>query len=108
MIRVPAFLLFLLAAASANIAPAANMDNLLEPEKAFRMSTRALDARTVEVSFAIAEGYYMYRERFRFAADPGSKAKLGTPQFPPGTRKKDEFFGEVETYRKNLVIRLPV
>ena len=84
------------------------MDDLLEPEKAFRMSTRALDARTVEVTFAIAEGYYMYRERFRFAADQGSGAKLGTPQFPPGTRKKDEFFGEVETYRKRVTIRLPV
>jgi thiol:disulfide interchange protein DsbD len=89
-------------------ASAANASDLLEPEKAFRMSTRALDARTVEVSFAIAEGYYMYRERFRFAADPASKAKLGAPQFPPGTRKKDEFFGEVETYRKQVVIRVPV
>ncbi len=72
------------------------------------MSVNALDAVTVEVNFAIAEGYYMYRERFRFALDPGSKAKLGTPQFPPGTRKTDEFFGEVETYRKQVAIRLPV
>src|SRR3990172_9425380 len=105
MARVVSFLLlFLLAAA----APAADTDNLLEPEKAFRISTRALDARTVEVSFAIAEGYYMYRERFRFAVDAASKAKLGAPQFPPGTRKTDEFFGEVETYRKQVVIRLPV
>jgi len=30
---------------------------LLAPEKAFAMSARALDARTVEVSFAIADGY---------------------------------------------------
>jgi len=105
MARVVSFLLlFLLAAA----APAADTDNLLEPEKAFRISTRALDARTVEVSFAIAEGYYMYRERFRFAVDAASKARLGTPQFPPGTRKTDEFFGEVETYRKQVVIRVPV
>ena len=72
------------------------------------MSARALDARTVEVSFAIAEGYYMYRERFKFAVDPGSGAQLGTPQFPAGTRKKDEFFGDVETYRKQVAIRLPV
>ncbi len=72
------------------------------------MSVNALDAVTVEVNFAIAEGYYMYRERFRFVLDPGSKAKLGTPQFPPGVRKTDEFFGEVETYRKQVVIRLPV
>ena len=87
---------------------AANIDDLLEPEKAFRMSARALDAGTVEVSFAIAEGYYMYRERFRFAAGAGVGRKLGAPQFPPGTRKKDEFFGEVETYRKQVAIRLPV
>jgi thiol:disulfide interchange protein DsbD len=103
--RILAFLLFLLVAGSV---PAANMDDLLEPEKAFRMSTRTLDARTVEVTFAIADGYYMYRERFHFAVDPGSKAQLGAPQFPPGTRKKDEFFGEVETYRKQVAIRIPV
>jgi thiol:disulfide interchange protein DsbD len=105
MHRVFFLLLFLAVAGSVS---AASTDNLLEPEKAFSMSARALDARTVEVSFAIAEGYYMYRERFRFAADPASKAKLGAPQFPPGTKKKDEFFGEVETYRKQVVIRLPV
>ncbi len=31
---------------------------LLEPEKAFAMSARALDGRAVEVRFAIADGYY--------------------------------------------------
>ena len=105
MTRILSFLLYFFAA---GVALAASIDDLLEPEKAFRISTRALDATTVEVSFAIAEGYYMYRERFRFALEPGSKATLGAPQFPPGTRKKDEFFGEVETYRKQVVIRLPV
>jgi len=81
---------------------------LLEPERAFRFSTRALDDRAIEVRFAIADGYYMYRERFRFTADPGSSLKLGTPQFPPGLKKQDEFFGEVETYRKDVTIRIPV
>src|SRR6187399_2778628 len=90
------------------VAHAVDPGDLLEPEKAFRISTQALDANNVEVRFAIADGYYMYRERFRFAVDPGSDAKLGAPQFPPGIRKKDEFFGEVETYRKQVVIRLPV
>jgi thiol:disulfide interchange protein DsbD len=83
-------------------------DDLLEPEKAFRISARALDARTVEVSFTIADGYYMYRDKFRFVPDPASGAKLGAPQFPPGVRKTDEFFGDVETYRKQVAIRLPV
>ncbi|HUN69665.1 MAG TPA: protein-disulfide reductase DsbD [Burkholderiales bacterium] len=105
MTRILVLLLILLASGAAR---AAGTDDLLEPEKAFRMSTRAIDAQTVEVSFAIAEGYYLYRERFKFSLEPGSKASLGEPQFPPGTRKKDEFFGEVETYRKQVVIRVPV
>jgi thiol:disulfide interchange protein DsbD len=87
---------------------AALAQELLEPEKAFRMSARALDARTVEVSFAIAEGYYMYRDKFRFAAESPSGAKLGPAQLPPGARHRDEFFGDVETYRKRVAIRLPV
>src|SRR4030067_2785763 len=70
MARILAFLLILFATGAA---PAAGTDDLLEPEKAFRMSTRAIDARTLEVSFAIADGYYMYRERFKFALEPGSK-----------------------------------
>lgn len=81
-------------------------DNLLEPEKAFRFSARALDASTIEVHFAIADGYYLYRERFKFAA--AGDAKLGAPDLPRGLRHKDEFFGEVETYRKNVAIRIPV
>jgi len=81
---------------------------LLEPEKAFAMSARALDAHTVEVSFAIADGYYMYRDRFRFAADPGSTAWLGAPQLPPGVNTKDQFFGETEIYRKRVAVLLPV
>ena len=98
----------LLAAAALLAAAGAFAQDLLQPEEAFRMSARALDARTVEVSFAIAEGYYMYRDKFRFAADPASGAKLGSPELPPGLKKKDEFFGEVETYRKHVAIRIPV
>ena len=67
-----------------------------------------LDAANIEVRFAIAPGYYMYRERFRFVADPGSGARLGAPQFPPGEKKRDEFFGEMETYRGSVAIRIPV
>ena len=87
--------------------PVAAQD-LLEPEKAFRMSARALDPLSLEVRFAIADGYYMYREKFRFALEGAGDAKLGAPQFPAGLKKKDEFFGEVETYRKEVAIRIPV
>jgi thiol:disulfide interchange protein DsbD len=88
-------------------ARAANADDLLEPDKAFRFSARALDARTVEIRYGIADGYYLYRERFRFAAEPAS-VTLGPPQFPKGQVHEDKFFGKQEIYRKEVRIRLPV
>ena len=101
-------LLLVLLAVSALLAPAAhaaNPDDLLEPEKAFRFSARAIDAATLEVRYQIADGYYMYREKFRFTAEPAD-IKLGKAAFPDGKVKQDEFFGRVETYRKDVTIRM--
>jgi thioredoxin:protein disulfide reductase len=86
----------------------ASTDNLLEPETAFRFSAHALEGSAIEVAFAIADGYYLYRDRFRFSAEGNPGVRLGTPQFPRGLRHKDEFFGEVETYRKEVRVRIPV
>ena len=81
-------------------------DEFLEPEKAFQFSTRAVDAKSVEVDFKVAPGYYLYREQFKFAA---TGAKLGTPAIPPGKVKFDETFQKnVETYRDHIVIVVPV
>jgi len=106
------FLLLLLLSAAlpgfAQFKLGGSADNLLEPEKAFRFSARALDASTVEVSFAIANGYYMYRDRFKFAAEGNPTVRLGAPELPRGIPHKDEFFGEMEIYRKDLRFRIPV
>jgi thiol:disulfide interchange protein DsbD len=59
----------------------------------------------VEVRFQVADGYYLYRHRFQFAAEGIS---FGEPALPPGKPKKDDAFGEVEIYRKELVFTLPV
>lgn len=97
----------LLAACAACALSAAAADDLLAPEQAFRFSARLVEPGLVEVRYRIANGYYMYRDKFRFTAIPQS-AGLGEARFPPGKVKEDEFFGRVETYRGELVIRLPV
>ena len=102
------FALALAAPAAAQLKLGGSADNLLEPEKAFRFSARALDASTLEVTFAIASGYYMYRERLKFAAEGNAAVRLGTPQFPQGIAHKDEFFGETQVYRREVRIRVPV
>lgn len=78
---------------------------LLDPEQAFRFSARAVDAQTVELRWEIAPGYYMYRDKFSFAVEPGT---LGSVDLPPGIVKEDETFGRVETYRDLFSVRLPL
>jgi thiol:disulfide interchange protein DsbD len=81
-------------------------DDFLAPEKAFRFSARMVDSGTAEITYVIADGYYMYRESFAFKA---AGAQIGTPDIPPGKVKFDETFQkEVETYRKAVTIRVPV
>ncbi|WDZ96354.1 protein-disulfide reductase DsbD [Herbaspirillum sp. WKF16] len=81
-------------------------DDYLPPDEAFQLSARMLDAGTLELSYRIAAGYYMYRDRFHFSAEG---ATLGEPQFPHGVTKYDENFQkEVETYHDAVVVRVPV
>ena len=81
-------------------------DDFLDPAQAFRFSATMADPQTVAVTFKIADGYYMYRERFKFTA---TNAQLGEPQIPPGKVKFDETFNKnVETYHGSVTITIPV
>ena len=82
-------------------------EDLLDPRVAFQPTARALDGQTIEVRYEIAEGYYLYRSNFRFAAEPAS-VQLGQPTLPKGKEKNDETFGRVEVYYDEVLIRLPV
>ena len=84
--------------------PAADPE-LLPNERAFAFGARALDERTVEARFVIADGYYLYREKLKFALAP---ATLGAVTLPAGKIKDDGFFGRVETYRQTITVRLPL
>jgi thioredoxin:protein disulfide reductase len=98
-------LLVLLLSAGAGAARAA--DDFLDPAVAFKFSA-AEQPGEVLVHYKIANGYYMYRERFAFATRSGT-ATIGDPQIPPGHVKFDPTFAKnVETYRDELTIRIPV
>jgi thiol:disulfide interchange protein DsbD len=90
-----------------SVAVYAQEEELLEPAKAFALTITAQSADTVEARWDIAEGYYLYRSKFKFNTD-ASGITLGEPSFPAGKIKHDEFFGDVETYRHSVVITIPV
>jgi thiol:disulfide interchange protein len=74
------------------LATLAHAEEFLDPALAFQPSARAVDGQHIEVRFAIAKGYYLYRDKFRFAAEPATIA-LGAPALPPGKEKRDDTFG---------------
>ncbi|MGV8891953.1 MAG: protein-disulfide reductase DsbD [Burkholderiaceae bacterium] len=81
-------------------------EEFLEPEAAFKFAAEMQDPKTIVLTFAIADGYYMYRERFQFKV---ADATLGKPELPRGIVKYDTTLDkDVESYRKQVKIMLPV
>jgi thiol:disulfide interchange protein DsbD len=93
----------ILAAAQANPL----QEELLEAKEAFALTLKAKDANTLEAQWKVADGYYLYRDKFKFESlDTG--VTLLPAVMPAGIKKHDEFFGEVETFRKTIRIKLPL
>ncbi len=77
-------------------------DEFLDPEQAFRLSARSLDAQRIEVRLDIEPGYYLYRERLNAEVAPASM-KVADLQVPKGKVKFDETFGKDVEYFRELV-----
>jgi len=82
-------------------------DELLAPDQAFALTLKARDADTLEASWKIAKGYYMYRDKFKFESlDPAVVLKPAV--IPAGKKKDDPSFGAVETYVNAVKVTLPL
>ena len=107
MLRI-AFLFALGCAASTTwCAPKGGDAAPLPPEAAFTASASLVEPAVIEIRYRIAEGYYLYHDKFKFSlaeASPGVKRA----ELPQGIPHRDEFFGSVETYRGDLAVRLPL
>ena len=81
----------------------------LPVEQAFVMDFRQQDDSTgqakLQVSFTIADGYYLYKDKFKFV---GIDAAFSHPQYPKGVMIKDEYFGESEVYFHQVVLDIPL
>ncbi len=85
--------------------PGSSDDEFLPPDQAFQLSVSSASADMVNVSLVIAEGYYLYKEKFAFeSATPGISIK--PYQLPDGDIKEDEFLGRTEVYHVNFSIDL--
>lgn len=81
-----------------------NEDEFLKPEQAFIFNFDQKDA-LVNVSFEIAEGYYLYKKQFKFTAE---NSEISTTALPQGVDHEDEFFGKQQIYIEALNFSVPL
>ncbi len=81
-------------------------DEFLPVDDAFRFTATADGASSVRLTWAIAEGYYLYRGRIKVSGE-STLAALGAPAFPTGLPHRDDYFGEQQIYRGELVLPVP-
>ncbi len=90
----------------------ANEKEFLDPDVAFQLMAEQVSENRIVTEWRIAEGYYLYREKFGFVLAAGEdgvlRAQLGEPHYPPGKLKTDQFFGEMEIYQSDTQIVLPL
>jgi thiol:disulfide interchange protein DsbD len=106
-IELKRLLLFLLLLAGTVSAHALDPGALLPEQEAFKLDVTVKDPQTLRAQWDIAEGYYLYRERFKFSTNT-TGVMLQPASFPPGKIKTDKFFGATETYRHQVAIDIPI
>lgn len=79
--------------------PAHAENDFLPPEQAFKLSVTQ-EGAAIRLNWHISKGYYLYRKQLKIEAEPaGSVQHI---EFPAGTIKSDEFFGESEVYHDSV------
>ena len=76
--------------------------DLLPVDSAYPVSIEAITANSLRIRWGISDGYYLYKHRTGIESSSPS-VQLDPLQLPAGKPYRDEFFGDVETYRKELV-----
>ena len=76
----------------------------LHPDEAFIVQTVFVKKNQLQISFQIAEGYYLYKSKIFLASENKGSKKI-YPRLPAGEIKNDPTFGEVEIYRSGVILR---
>ena len=82
-------------------------EEFLKPEQAFIISAGEPEAGKIKIQWQIADGYYLYQNKIRISTD-NRQVSFAEPKLPPSITKKDPFFGDIEIYRDQLEIQVPL
>jgi len=105
------FIFLLLSCLMASAANAGLLDRLgggkqpsfLPPDQAFGLEVTVRDAHTLQASFSVTPGYYLYRDKIRFEIKDGP-AKIQSVSLPRGEMKQDPSFGKTEVFHRSIQV----
>ncbi len=86
----------------------AQQDTFLPPDQAFIISAEVQDAHNLNVRWDIADGYYLYRDKFKFKLVDADGNSLMPNELPRGKEKHDEAFGLMEVFYHEIQAVLPL
>ena len=81
-----------------------NEDEFLRVDEAFEFNF-SQKGNKVNISFDIAEGYYLYRHQFKFTTEA---ATINEVDLPTGEDHEDEFFGIQKVFTESLTFDIDV
>lgn len=81
-------------------------EELLEPDKAFKLKAALSGPTTLLIDLIPANGYYLYKERIRFALKNSRGVAIKSVNLPPGKVKSDPTFGRMETYERPVRVEI--
>ncbi len=84
-------------------------DDFLPVDQAYQLLLENRDEQTVDFSWAIADGYYLYRHAFAASMQAADESiEELTLDIPAGKAKTDEYFGDVEVYYHNAIASVKI
>jgi len=77
----------------------------ISPDEAFVMSVSEINNNQMLINWEIEKGYYLYMGMFEFSTDQ-DEVKIIEATMPDGTRKVDEFFGDVDVFYNKTNVKI--
>lgn len=81
-------------------------EEFLDPDVAFIPEVSQLNDGSMTVSWTIAEGYYLYKDKFEFDLTDSGGASIDGIALSEGEIKDDPFFGEMEVFHDTAEAKL--
>lgn len=103
-----AFLLLMASTAHAGLLDSigGKQAGFLPPDEAFGLQIVVHDNQTLQASFRITPGYYLYRDKTSFRLGEGVVGRISEIMLPPGEVKDDPNFGPTEVYHQSFQAEL--